>query len=576
MNINLQNCEAWFLDFFEGNLSPEQVEEMFAFLVIHPEMREVFDSFEEVSFDPEKHVTFDAKDLLKKNTGDAANLMRKDFEVFAARYVDGDLNDEEKKEFEILLEKDAALRREVHLMQQAVLPAEVIRYTDKAALKKNSLHLSVENIDEWICRFIDQELSAEEHQHFKEYRKAHPETEQLIQAFVKTALPADEVILEDKASLYRHALTVNAGNIDDWSIRTVEGLLNPEERDVFFKAIASDPELKKVFDNYTLTKLQADTAVRFEDADTLKRKAVVISENNFDELAVRYAEGLLNEPETAALMAYVAARPEKQAALQLYLAVKVTPDTDIVFEDKASLRRKKRGAFYFLMDVRFAAAAVLFIVFAVAAFIYLSKDPLKNDVHIAGNGVIRQQHVIPQPEVPAPVQNNTQQLAAQQNTPESNHTAQTGTGADTRVSPHPVAPPVRSVENATFAALNVSGYNKHSVQFSDAVFSDTYYNSLSNLNTTQRASASDKFISPVQYAMRWTKDRLDRRPADVDEDEVVEMLADAHNQQVTGWDLTVSAINKVSDVTGTRMRLDKTADGKVFSIGKYEVCFGGR
>lgn len=44
--ISLHNYEAWFLDYIEGNLGTEEVHDLFAFLELHPELKEELAEFE--------------------------------------------------------------------------------------------------------------------------------------------------------------------------------------------------------------------------------------------------------------------------------------------------------------------------------------------------------------------------------------------------------------------------------------------------------------------------------------------------------------------------------------------------
>lgn len=51
MNINSHNYEAFFLDYHEGNLSPQQVADLLLFLEQHPGLKQDFDSFENIRLD---------------------------------------------------------------------------------------------------------------------------------------------------------------------------------------------------------------------------------------------------------------------------------------------------------------------------------------------------------------------------------------------------------------------------------------------------------------------------------------------------------------------------------------------
>jgi hypothetical protein len=67
MNINKDNYEAYFLDYFEGNLSTAEVEELFAFMELHPEVKNEFEGFEMITVATDQATVFEDKDLLKKN-----------------------------------------------------------------------------------------------------------------------------------------------------------------------------------------------------------------------------------------------------------------------------------------------------------------------------------------------------------------------------------------------------------------------------------------------------------------------------------------------------------------------------
>lgn len=66
MNINKNNYEAFFLDYHEGNLSPLQVADLLLYVEQHPELKEEFESFENVTLDDLSNVSFENKSSLKK------------------------------------------------------------------------------------------------------------------------------------------------------------------------------------------------------------------------------------------------------------------------------------------------------------------------------------------------------------------------------------------------------------------------------------------------------------------------------------------------------------------------------
>ena len=61
MNINKNNYEAFFLDYHEGNLSPQQVADLLLFIEQHPELEEEFESFENFSIADNNTFNFENK-----------------------------------------------------------------------------------------------------------------------------------------------------------------------------------------------------------------------------------------------------------------------------------------------------------------------------------------------------------------------------------------------------------------------------------------------------------------------------------------------------------------------------------
>jgi len=64
--INRSNYEVWFIDYADGQLSPDQVAEMLLFLEENPDLKNEFSLFEQVTL-PVDTVEFAFKKSLKKN-----------------------------------------------------------------------------------------------------------------------------------------------------------------------------------------------------------------------------------------------------------------------------------------------------------------------------------------------------------------------------------------------------------------------------------------------------------------------------------------------------------------------------
>lgn len=68
MDINIHNYEAYFLDFYEGRLSKEEMKLVLSFVEQNPLLKNSFLEFENISLLPDSELQFAEKDFLKKDT----------------------------------------------------------------------------------------------------------------------------------------------------------------------------------------------------------------------------------------------------------------------------------------------------------------------------------------------------------------------------------------------------------------------------------------------------------------------------------------------------------------------------
>ena len=67
MKISNENYEIWFLDYYEGQLAPEQVQELMNFLELNLDLKEEFEQFENITLIPEHTEKFDDKEKAEVN-----------------------------------------------------------------------------------------------------------------------------------------------------------------------------------------------------------------------------------------------------------------------------------------------------------------------------------------------------------------------------------------------------------------------------------------------------------------------------------------------------------------------------
>lgn len=134
MKINRSNYESYFIDYIDGTLPDDLVDELLDFLQENPDLAEELNAAKDISLKPQSS-TFDFKERLYKNSNDGAES----FEMQAVAYLESDLNEANKEQFLAEIADDSAKLKTLHLLQHAKLsPDFAIKYPDKKELLRRS------------------------------------------------------------------------------------------------------------------------------------------------------------------------------------------------------------------------------------------------------------------------------------------------------------------------------------------------------------------------------------------------------------------------------------------------------
>ena len=135
MKINRQNYEHWFIDFIEGNLTPDDEAMVREFAQSNPDLKNELEDILVFNVAPEQ-TSFPNKNLLKQNELNAIDGITK-FEQLCIAHLENDINELEQKELESLLFNSDKKKKEFQLIQNIKLAADNnIKYSSKNALKK--------------------------------------------------------------------------------------------------------------------------------------------------------------------------------------------------------------------------------------------------------------------------------------------------------------------------------------------------------------------------------------------------------------------------------------------------------
>ena len=141
MKITRNNYEAFFLDYYENNLSPEQVALLMVFLEENDDLREEFDAFRDVILlTPDRTVGFDKKsDLKKKEFISVGKIDGNNYEEYFVAALEGDLNETDLADVILFLNKNPHTKLEYNALRATFIKPEGIVYDDKESLKKRGL-----------------------------------------------------------------------------------------------------------------------------------------------------------------------------------------------------------------------------------------------------------------------------------------------------------------------------------------------------------------------------------------------------------------------------------------------------
>lgn len=595
MNINRNNAEAFFLDYYEGNLSQEQVTELFAFLNANPDMREVFESFGDITVEdssslvPHSSPDVDFSFLKKEAAVDEHELA----EQWMVELVDGVISPADKAKLDAYLQNFPAKRKELELLEKTILRADHHdSFGDSSSLKKSTA-ITAGNFDDYAIALIEGTISENDKQLFDAFIAAHPEFENQLELFRKSRLAADDSVqLADKSFLKKSVLVVNDENIMELLVAKMEGELPAHDEEAVDAYIAKFPELKLELELLERTRLKADESAVFEGKDKLKRGAVLINASNFEQYLLSATEGLLNSEELNAFNAFVAAHPKYRRAVAIVASARVQPDLTVVYENKEELKRKqKKGApIWWTLNIRYAAAAIFVIVLGVYLWMKFAAAPDAIDHSIANNPhpSINNSNNNDVPELINPGNNTnaTNDNLASNSTSDSNqpkwnpvnYQRITFDDADKKVE----AVPVVIVENTdapkSIVASHIPNKANDAVAYSDALYSALFDPQATTLqNSTDSDDDGQEYISPGQYAMRWAKNKLDGPEQDPElaqiepGDQAGFAAQQPQDKNVDGLDLTQSAVNRVGVATGGNISMQQEADGTYLHLWSYSI-----
>lgn len=145
MKITRENFEPYFIDFLDGNLPEDQIDQFLDFLEQNPDLKEELHGFENLKV-AEEQIVFSGKERLYKNSEEAKSSI----EMKMIASIEGDLDEGERKSFEGHLELYPELQKKYQLfVKSRLLPDPSVKFPYKNKLYKKNRPVVILN---WVAR----------------------------------------------------------------------------------------------------------------------------------------------------------------------------------------------------------------------------------------------------------------------------------------------------------------------------------------------------------------------------------------------------------------------------------------
>ena len=212
MKINRDNYEAYFLDYFEGQLSPEMVEGVLMFVDQNPDLKNVFDEFEGVSLVADQDIVFEKKSYLKKNQVFATSQVNElNYDEFLVGETEGLLNPEQLASIEEFISINPQFEKDRRLYKLAHLSTEdKIVYNAKESLKQKAIAvglINAETFETFMARELEDDLDQDEKHQLAEFMVYNPQLEKDRKLYKHTILNAETYIVFENTNSLKQSVT---------------------------------------------------------------------------------------------------------------------------------------------------------------------------------------------------------------------------------------------------------------------------------------------------------------------------------------------------------------------------------
>lgn len=172
MNINKDNYEVWFLDYFENQLRAEQVAELFLFLEQHPSLKDEFNSFENTTLPTE----FLEKEqlLTKQSLKRYKDVCEENINEWLIAQIEGELDTQQLQSLERFLIKHPTYLHDQNIVAKTKLDVRNEECFEQKSSLKQFATVSEGNIQSWLIKELEGDLTIQERAKLSAFLEKNP------------------------------------------------------------------------------------------------------------------------------------------------------------------------------------------------------------------------------------------------------------------------------------------------------------------------------------------------------------------------------------------------------------------
>ena len=137
-------------------------------------------------------------------------------------------------------------------------------------------------------------------------------------------------------------VSINRYNYEEYFLLYVDNELSAAERKQVETFVAENPDLEEELMMLKQSQLKPDVSLVLEDKSCLFKteKQSLINLENYETFFLLYVDEELSAEERRAVELFAGQHPAQQQELEILMQTRITPETSVVFPDKASLYKK--------------------------------------------------------------------------------------------------------------------------------------------------------------------------------------------------------------------------------------------